>query len=459
MKSIVTVNCELPTIDNYIGYSEGKSLIDYDIVLFEPTFPYYQRIDFSAGGSCVALESGKRLLESVRHWKKELGLALKAGKTVFFLLNAYKVDQVAVSSNSPRKGQRLYDTTQVTNYNILPINISVRNTRGKRFSSQNSNFKGLYEAIKNVVEYQVIIESDVEEKTFVSSDGINVVGSCMSFTSCSGHLVLLPHFDLSNMTERVDDKAQWTDEALRISHSVVGQMVELDSSIKNKTDVTPKPEWLDAVELPKEALVIEGEIDEVKNKVLLLQQSIEEKVVAKSKLLKYANLLFEKGILLEESITNTLGLMGYIVENYREGDLEIDHIIVGPSKIRMIGETEGKDTSAISITKFRQLESNINEDFEREVVDDPAKGILFGNGYRLQDPSAREGQFTEKCLKNAKRLGTALVRTSDLYDVALYLLNHPHDEEYKLKCRDALEKTTGEIVSFPETPTVVVQDT
>ncbi|BAQ44246.1 hypothetical protein [Methylobacterium aquaticum] len=103
-------------------------------------------------------------------------------------------------------------------------------------------------------------------------------------------------------------------------------------------------------------------------------------------LLEFSHLLYETGKRLELAIEKALRLMGYNVETLRIGDLEIDHVIVGPSGIRMIGESEGKDNSAIDVTKFRQLESNIGEDLEREEITEPAKGVLFGNGFRLTPP-------------------------------------------------------------------------
>lgn len=90
-----------------------------------------------------------------------------------------------------------------------------------------------------------------------------------------------------------------------------------------------------------------------------------------------------------------------------------------------------------------------SDKIDREEVDTPAKGILFGNGFRLTPPEEREEQFTTKCLVNAKRLGTALVRTADLYKVAVHILDKPGDEAFKEACRLAIENTTGEVVSFP----------
>lgn len=116
----------------------------------------------------------------------------------------------------------------------------------------------------------------------------------------------------------------------------------------------------------------------------------------------------------------------------------------------MIGEAEGKDNKAINITKLRQLEMNIHEDFERDDVTDMAKGALIGNAYRLVEPDERGDYFTEKCLTAANRSGTALIRTVDLFNVAKYL-SGKSDKAYSKKCRKVIIETAG-IVTFPEIP-------
>ena len=143
-------------------------------------------------------------------------------------------------------------------------------------------------------------------------------------------------------------------------------------------------------------------------------------------------------------------MLGFEVENFREGDLEIDHVFNGLSGIRLIGEAEGKDKTAVSISKFRQLESNVLEDFDRDEIDEPAKPVLFGNGFRLEAPESRKIQFTDKCLKNAKRSGAALVQTTDLYEAVIYILNNEQDEEFRIECQAAIENADGELVVFPK---------
>jgi hypothetical protein len=451
MKSIVTVNCQLPTIEDYARYTSDQSLLDYDIVLFDPCFPYLERIHFGAGGSCISIEDAQTLNSALKHWRNELNEALKADKTIFFLLNRHETDSIAIGSNSPRKGEINYSTNIVSNYSVLPSDISVRNAKGRKYLASDPNFKGIREALKDIVEYQVIINSKVSRKTFVTKKGDNIVGAWLKLKDLPGHLVLLPYFDLSEMTEEIDETNVWTAKALKISNNVVRQLVAIDNSLKSETNATPKPNWLDRTMFPSQVATIDQKIEELEEQIAGIQKRIEQEREKKIKLLRYTNLIFENGNLLEDAIKCTLELIGYKVENFRVGDLEIDHIIVGPSKLRMIGEAEGKDTTAVNISKFRQLESNINEDFEREEVEEPAKGILFGNGFRLMQPDQRESQFTAKCLTNAKRLGTALIRTSDLYEVALHLLNHPSDAKFKAKCREAIESTKGDIVTFPAT--------
>jgi len=80
-----------------------------------------------------------------------------------------------------------------------------------------------------------------------------------------------------------------------------------------------------------------------------------------------------------------------------------------------------------------------------------AKGVLFGNNERLTIPAERGQAFTEKCMTAAKRLGVALVRTSDLFEPARYLLDNP-DDGYAGACRQAIFEASGEIVTFPPPP-------
>lgn len=118
---------------------------------------------------------------------------------------------------------------------------------------------------------------------------------------------------------------------------------------------------------------------------------------------------------------------------------------------RLIGEAEGKDNKAINVDKLRQLEMNLHEAFARDEITQMAKGVLFGNAYRLLPLAEQPDYFTAKCVSAAKRNGRALVRTPDLFRVARYLSDR-EDPEFARRCREAIMAAAGDIVSFPNVP-------
>lgn len=274
----------------------------------------------------------------------------------------------------------------------------------------------------------------------------------MKLDGCEGNLILLPYLDFRGYDADHDEGAEgteWSEHAVRLSRKIVGQLLAVDKALRDKGGKTPAPDWLTAMPKPQKLNELDSIIAAISDEIASLNEKKRVVDECRVELIELSDLLFETGPRLEAAIERALIILGYKVDNFRSGDLEIDHIIISPEGFRMIGESEGKDSNAIDISKFRQLESNINEDFQREEINTPAKGVLFGNGFRFIEPPTRPEQFTAKCFTNAKRLGTALVRTSDLYSAALHALNYPHDEKFKSLCRESIEKTSGYTVQFP----------
>ncbi|MCD4724968.1 MAG: hypothetical protein K8R63_08995 [Bacteroidales bacterium] len=70
-------------------------------------------------------------------------------------------------------------------------------------------------------------------------------------------------------------------------------------------------------------------------------------------------MLYETGKPLEQAVIKALKLLGYQAENFDDGILELDQIIISPENIRYIGECEGKDKKDIDVGKFRQLQDSL----------------------------------------------------------------------------------------------------
>jgi hypothetical protein len=177
------------------------------------------------------------------------------------------------------------------------------------------------------------------------------------------------------------------------------------------------------------------------------KEGLKTKIVQEGSLRR---LLYEKGSPLEMAILQALTLLGFRAEPYRDSQSEFD-VVFECEDGRLLGEAEGKDNHPVNVDKLRQLEMNVHEDFARDGVGEMAKRVLFGNAYRLQPLAERGEYFTQKCMMAAKRSGTALVRTPDLFHVAQYLSSET-DQEFAKRCREALLRSEGEIVSFPEVP-------
>jgi len=240
----------------------------------------------------------------------------------------------------------------------------------------------------------------------------------------------------------------WTDEAVRFGKRLRYHFVQIDKQRRAGSTLTPQPEWVQHQDYKTNTEIdIEASIQEKRGQIQAIEKELSQLTKGLEKECGARRLLFESGKPLEEAIEDALALLGFVASRFRDDTSEFD-VVFESSEGRFLGEAEGKDNRAINIDKIRQLESNLQEDFAREEVSAYAKGVLFGNAFRLVPPNERGAFFTEKCLAAAKRAGLALVRTPDLFDVAKYVKN-ANNETYKQKCRQAIKNTNGDIVEFP----------
>lgn len=462
MKTLFSVGFEIPGEGaKYVPFDSELSLLDADVVVFKPNMSsmYGYHYEYYQGKPSLSENASFELKERLEHWRRELNVALASGKAVIVFLT--DLQEVFVDS-----GQRQYSGTgrnaRVTrlvslcsNYDCLPGNLSFTTCTGQtmRLGDQAIIFAEYWRLFGDRSTYKVTIDGKVSKRLVVSKDGSQVLGAIIQWKDMPGTAIFLPDTDFEGegLIEEKSGELHWTKKARALGSQFVNCILEIDRVIRSQREITPVPNWAKAreLDLPRERelkaelLKAEDEIRHLTNKKLTLQQEIREESHLK-------NLLYEKGKPLENAIVKALTILGFCSNTYRESDSEFD-VVFEAAEGRLIGEAEGKDNKAINIDKLRQLEMNIHEDFARDSVDSMAKGVLFGNAYRLYPLTERGDFFTEKCLLAAKRSGCALVRTTDLFLVAQYLSGNPNAEFAKL-CREAIVLTSGEIVSFPPIP-------
>jgi len=448
-RKIITVEYQIPGFnDTHCIYSSEQSLLDADVIVFKPM----QLSDGTEKPSFT--ESGSfQLQQSTEHWRRELSVALEYGKTIFLILGKYQIGSVETGKKEMKGSTRIDYVRDYSNYEFLPAPLpSMTAKSGAEIAfTGDPTFAIFWKELKPHLKYECYFNEKVKRPVFTTKTGERPIGAV--FNIGKGHLVTLPSIDYdedSFLKKRKDD-SYWTKEAIKFGNRVASILLDIDKSLRSESMANPPPSWIENPDFvsPHETKLLKN-IADANEQIQKMRSAVQSLQADLNRERHLKNLLFETGKPLEAAVMNALRTLGYSAENYNDGELELDHVMVSPEGDRFIGECEGKDNSAINIDKFRQLSENIQADLQRENVDKPAIGILFGNGFRLTAPRDRQDQFTRKCLLSAKR-GTILVRTMDLYPVVRYV-RETNNQGYMRLCRDAILRSLGSVVEFPAPP-------
>ncbi len=459
-KNVLTIGYEVPgRSKDYVDFTSNISLMDGDIVLFSTDSPHHYYESFN-GLPSIDDNGSTQYKNSTRHWNKELGDFLKAGKTVFLLLEEKESFYLKTGTREFKGKMTINHVGLHDNYEFLPMSIgTINSAKGKNVEfAGDSDFTDFYKIFKSSLEYEVYLENVGSAKIiFTGKDKSKILGAVHKVGT--GHLVTLPYvnydrdkFLKTKKSKSGKESTVWSKEAITFGYLLVEALIKIDSNLKTLSRKTSPPDWISRPEFisateSKHNKQIKEKLDKIKlfeSEISQLQESLLEEQ-------KLKDLLFEQGTPLELAVREALKILGYEAEGYDDGELELDQVIVSPEDDRYIGECEGKDNKDIDITKFRQLLESLNADFAREDIQEKAYGILFGNPQRFIEPSERTLDFTQKCKTGASREKIALIKTQDLFKVATYLKENP-DIGFQKKCRESIKDGLGTIIKFPPIP-------
>jgi hypothetical protein len=461
-ENIVIIGTSLPHDEvEFLTLHSQNSLLDYDISVFNPDISsfYDYPMDSYLGKPALSDTKSFDLKEKLSHWRQEILGAVRAGKTVFLLLNELQQVYIATGeksfSGTGRNRQAMRQVAAISNYELIPGGIDIVNSKGTsmKLHSRDNILAAYWCLLEPVSEFRVFVSGEGVGPLVITRTGNKTVGAYLKYKDAPGTLVLLPYigFDRADFTRTTRGGNEcWTDNAKQVGNQFISAIIGVHNTLKAGSEVTPVPDWvakeeyvlLKEQQIRNELLTLETNIDIIQKRKEQLQHALSEETELK-------RLLYEKGKPLEAAILKSLKLVGFEASPYHAGDSEFD-VVFESAEGRLIGEAEGKDNKPINIDKLRQLEMNIHEDYSRDEVKEMAKGVLFGNAYRLLPPEDRGDFFTEKCVTAAKRSGTALVRTTDLFDASKYL-SSIEDKEFAKTCRKAILDATG-VAVFPDIP-------
>jgi len=463
-KRILTVGFELASNDVAHDTLVSKvSLLDWDIILLKPTIDEFlhSSLDEYMGKPSLNDHSSFALKEACEHWRREINQSIEHGKTVIIFLPPIKEVYVATGSRSISGTGRNQRTTRhvepYNNYRTIPVDLAPLNAAGTEIKlTSGADVLGPYWAeFDSLSKYEVLLLGRFEGVCLTTKTANKPVGAIIRHDTTPGSLVLLPNIEFSpdKFIETDDeDEEFWTSEAKQFAGRMINAVVALDRALRDSADVSPEPDWAtDPLYVLANEETLRSELLEAERQVEVAQQWKEQVQERLREAGKLRALLYEKGKPLERAIVDALKLLGFNAHPFQNGNSEFD-VVFESLEGRLLGEAEGKDNKAVNIEKLRQLTMNIQEDLQREDVHAPAKGVLFGNAFRLFPPTARDIQFTQKCIISSQSMNTALVPTSELYRCAQYLADNS-DADYSRLCREHLLTTSG-VVSLPSPPTL-----
>ena len=456
---VMSVGYEIP------GYSENietidsrRAISDVDLVLISTNINTYsyERNTYSNGDTSFNIKSSRRPNSDINHWCKSILDHADAGDVIFIMLGSVEDFSLATGVTTTKGKATTYETKTRKNSDIIPVELNdLDNLQGKNIITNNtalSCFK-IPKILTEYTQYEVSFGHDDKiTPVYLTKNKAKLVGGYKKIGK--GYIVLLPSIDYDEdefTTTNEKDEEIWTKEALKFGEALVDFLKNIKKRLISEDNTTPPPEWANDVNYQthteKETI---SKVEKNNEKVEKLQSSNKklQDIIKKEAILK--GLLYETGTPLENSVIEGLKVLGYSAENYNDGNLELDQVITSPEGERLIGECEGKDNKTINVTKFRQLNDSLAADFERDEVDNKAKGILFGNPMRLIDPKNRKDWFTDKAISGAVREGIALVKTPDLYKIVKYIQDSG-DNNFASNCRSAIADQAG-VVKFPDIP-------
>jgi hypothetical protein len=465
-KKIIVIGTSLPHDEvEFVALHAQDSLLDYDISVFNPDIASFYGgyggygHDSYLGKPSLNDTNSFELREKLSHWHQEILDAVRAGKTVFILLNELQDVYIATGeksfSGTGRNRQVTRHVTGASNYELVPGGINVINSKGTsmKLHGKDNILAAYWTDLESVSEYRVFVSGEGIRPLVITKTGNKTVGAYIKYKDAPGTLVLLPYINHrleGFIRETRGRKEYWTDRAVQVGKQFISAIVGIDSILKEGQEFTPAPNWVAEEKyvlekeqnIGNELLTLETKIGAIQKQKEQLQQTLARETELK-------RLLYDKGKPLEAAILKSLKLIGFEASQYHSSDSEFD-VVFESAEGRLIGEAEGKDNKPINIDKLRQLEMNIHEDYDRDEVKEIAKGVLFGNAYRLLPPENRDEFFTEKCITATKRNNTALIRTTDLFRVSKYL-SSTEDIEFAKNCRKAILESVG-VVVFPDIP-------
>ena len=200
---------------------------------------------------------------------------------------------------------------------------------------------------------------------------------------------------------------------------------------------TPAPDWMSEIELPGQADLarrmaeLEGEIERLEAQFIQVRSEHME-------LLELNKLLYAcRGAELAGPAASAFRLFGFQVE---APEAEVLRLRSGEGEaLAVVAADDGVVDSEPYWALMRQLEQ----------AGEGVRGVIVGNPFCAEPPSARGEPFSDLLRRGALHRGVCLLSTLEVHAAAAALLGGGEDESLRLALRKAVLETTGPCLLVP----------
>jgi hypothetical protein len=250
---LLSVGFEFPgAVVEQIQLESDRSLLDADIIVFEPGIPYQYYSDTYRGKPSLSEGSSFQAREAISHWRSEIGAAVDAGKLVL----VYLATPAEVFADTGRReysgtGRNARETRIVDllhSYDALPINAKATATSGTEIRPA-GELKFLATYWKEFGEdssYEVFLEGKFSDVLLKTRSGERVVGAAIR--RGKGTILLLPtlEVDTDSLVKRGakkdgKDTWEWTEQAVTYGKRLASALVGIAEALGEASDRTPPP--------------------------------------------------------------------------------------------------------------------------------------------------------------------------------------------------------------------------
>lgn len=185
-KKIISVGFEIPDHSScFCYYSSSQSLLDADIVVFEPDISCYRQEATLFQGKVEFDENDSfRVKEHTGHWHLEVSTALQEGKTVFVLMRKYEEVYVYTGKKETSGTGKNAKVTRIVglynNYKFLPVDIpSLTPKEGSELKLADGHrnlITTFWEEFNEHIKYECYMDGEIEAPLFFTKTGNKPVG-------------------------------------------------------------------------------------------------------------------------------------------------------------------------------------------------------------------------------------------------------------------------------------------